>query len=328
LTDIAELTIDARQLWHGEQPADRPLVFIDLDATSEWPDAPSLPPCPVIGLGSRDHPFAALLDTVIEPPVTAIAIIRQVLAAPNAAAVSVQLLRLGDSLRPPQALQLESMAYGLLHGSAEHLAWQSRLQILKETGQPGSVDARREGHVLTIDLNRPGSGNAIDRAMRDGLHEAFSAAAVDNSIEEIVLQGRGRSFSLGAELSEFGTTRDPATAHGIRLATMPAHQIAACADRLAARIQGACVGAGLEMAAWAKRIVAARSAWFQLPELGMGILPGAGGCVSISRRIGRQRTALMLLSGKRISSQVALNWGLIDAVVDDLAGNPGVADIV
>jgi enoyl-CoA hydratase/carnithine racemase len=328
LTDIAELTIDARQLWHGEQPADRPLVFIDLDATSEWPDAPSLPPCPVIGLCSRDHPLAALLDTVIEPPVTAIAIMRQVFAAPNAAAVTVQLLRLGDSLTPPQALQLESMAYGLLQGSAEHLSWQQRLLPAQVTGQHGSVDAFRNGPVLTVELNRPGSGNAIDRAMRDGLHEAFSTAALDNSIEKIVLQGRGRCFSLGAELSEFGTTRDPATAHAIRLATLPAHHIATCADRLEARIHGACVGAGLEMAAWAKRIVAARGAWFQLPELGMGILPGAGGCVSISRRIGRQRTALMLLSGKRISSQVALKWGLIDAVVDDLAGNPGVADIV
>jgi enoyl-CoA hydratase/carnithine racemase len=328
LTDIAELTIDARQLWHGEQPADRPLVFIDLDATSEWPDAPSLPPCPVIGLGSRDHPFAALLDTVIEPPVTAIAILRQVFAAPNAAAVSVQLLRLGDSLTPPQALQLESMAYGLLQGSAEHLAWQQRLLPAQETGQHGSVDAFRNGPILTIELNRPYSGNSIDRAMRDGLHEAFSTAALDNSIEKIVLQGRGRCFSLGAELSEFGTSRDPATAHAIRLATLAAHPIAMCADRLEARIQGACVGAGLEMAAWAERIIAERRAWFQLPEQGMGILPGAGGCVSISRRIGRQRTALMLLSGKRISSQVALNWGLIDAVVDDLAGNPGVADIV
>ena len=328
MTDIAELTIDARQLWHGEQPADRPLVFIDLEATSEWPDVLSLPPCPVIGVGNRDHPLAALLDTVVEPPVSASAIMRQVFAAPYAAAVSVQLLRLGDSLTPPQALQLESMAYGLLQGSAEHLAWQRSLRHSTEAGPTGSVDARRDGEVLTVNLSRPGSGNSIDRAMRDGLHEAFSAAALDNSIEKIVLQGRGRCFSLGAELSEFGTTRDPATAHAIRLATLPAHPIAMCSDRLEARIQGACVGAGLEIAAWARRMVAARGAWFQLPELGMGILPGAGGCVSISRRIGRQRTALMLLSGKRISSQVALNWGLIDAVVDDLAGNPGVADIV
>ena len=252
--DIAGLTIDARQLWHGEQPVDQPLVFINLETTSEWPDVPSLPLCPVIGLGNRDHPLAALLDTVIEPPVSATSVIRQVLAAPNAAAVSMQLLRFVEGLAPTQALQLESLAYGLLQGSTEHLSWQTGLRRSDEIGQPGSVDTFRNGPVLTIELNRPSSGNAVDRAMRDGLHEAFATAALDNSINEIILQSRGRCFSLGAELSEFGTTRDPATAHAIRLATLPAHPIAMCADRLEACIQGACVGAGLEMAAWAKRL--------------------------------------------------------------------------
>ena len=57
----------------------------------------------------------------------------------------------------------------------------------------------------------------------------------------------------------------------------------------------------------------------QLPELAMGILPGAGGCVSLTRRIGRQRTALMILSGRRIGARQALDWGLIDAIVDEPA---------
>ena len=77
------------------------------------------------------------------------------------------------------------------------------------------------------------------------------------------------------------------------------------------------MGSALEMAAIAGRITASPSAWFQLPELAMGVLPGAGGCVSVSRRIGRQRTALMILSGKRIGAQTALKWGLIDAIIDD-----------
>ena len=55
----------------------------------------------------------------------------------------------------------------------------------------------------------------------------------------------------------------------------------------------------------------------------MGILPGAGGCVSLTRRMGRQRTALMILSGKRISAQQALSWGLIDAIVDHAPGGDG-----
>jgi enoyl-CoA hydratase/carnithine racemase len=90
-------------------------------------------------------------------------------------------------------------------------------------------------------------------------------------------------------------------------------------DRLEAWVQGGCIGSGLELAALAQRIVARPTAWFQLPELAMGVLPGAGGCVSLTRRIGRQRTALMILSGKRVSARTALEWGLIDAIVDDFA---------
>jgi len=170
----------------------------------------------------------------------------------------------------------------------------------------------RDGARLVLTLDDPERGNAIDRTLRDALYEAFSLAALDREIETIALRANGKAFSLGAELGEFGTTTDPATAHAIRGRTLPAHPAARCADRLAVHVQGACVGAGLELAAWAGRITATRAAWLQLPELAMGVLPGAGGCVSLSRRIGRQRTALMILSGKRISAAQALGWGLVD----------------
>jgi enoyl-CoA hydratase/carnithine racemase len=94
-----------------------------------------------------------------------------------------------------------------------------------------------------------------------------------------------------------------------------------CGDKLDVHVQGGCVGSGLELAAYARRFTAAPNAWFQLPELSMGILPGAGGCVSLTRRIGRQRTALMILSGKRISAKQALGWGLVDGIVDHPPGD-------
>jgi enoyl-CoA hydratase len=177
----------------------------------------------------------------------------------------------------------------------------------------------RSGKVLEVVLDRPEADNAIDRAMRDALYEALQMALLDPSIERVVLRGEGKAFSLGADLAEFGTTTDPATAHAIRAVTLPARMAARIVDRIEARVQGACVGSGLELAAFAGRIVAGPQAWFQLPELEMGILPGAGGCVSLTRRIGRQRTALMILSGKRLSARTALGWGLIDEIVDDLA---------
>lgn len=324
---LAALTIDARRLWAGDLCFEGPLAFVDLDATREWPEVPTLPRFPVIGIGPREHPFAGHLDAVIELPATVSGLTQQIRANPEAAAVSVQLLRLVPDLTLKDALVAESLAYGLLQGSAEHLAWRDSRQRAEPPAPPGNVAIRRSGASLDITLDRPGEGNAIDRSMRDALREGFAMATLDASIERLRLQANGRTFSLGADLAEFGTSRDPASAHAIRMQTLPAPMIAACASRLEVQVQGACIGAGLEMAAWAHRIVAQSDAWFQLPELAMGILPGAGGCVSLSRRIGRQRTALMLLSGKRISARTALSWGLVDAIVANFAGDDCEADI-
>lgn len=316
--DLSGLTIDVRRLWPGESAPDAPLAFVDLAAADDWPEVLALPPYPVVGLGPHDHPLAALLDTVIEPPVSAETVARAVLANSTAAAVTVQLLRLLPSLAVEDGLTAESLAYGLLQGSAEHREWIAGRAGAAAPGER-TVRTERQGDRLTITLAHPASGNAVDRTMRDALYEAFALVALDPEIRTVALRGEGRTFSLGAELAEFGTTTDPAAAHAIRARTLPARMIARCADRLEVHVQGACVGAGLEMAAWASNFSASPGAWFQLPELAMGILPGAGGCVSLSRRIGRQRTALMILSGKRIGAQTALEWGLVDAIVDEPA---------
>jgi enoyl-CoA hydratase/carnithine racemase len=231
--------------------------------------------------------------------------------------VTVQLLRMLPSLDCEAALTAESLAYAVLQGSEEHARWQAANAA--HTGRAGRVIMARQGTHLTITLDRPASGNAIDRTMRDQLFEALTLAALDSDIDEIRLQAMGKAFSLGAELGEFGTISDPATAHAIRSRALPAWPASRCADRLVAHVQGACVGAGLELAAWARHVTATPTAWFQLPELAMGILPGAGGCVSLTRRIGRQRTVLMILSGRRLNARQALDWGLVDAIVDNPA---------
>lgn len=233
-----------------------------------------------------------------------------------AATVLIDLLHSMEGLTPAQALVAESLAYGLLQGSAEHAAWLAS-RVPESALPPGLVHVGREGNRLDICIDRPAARNAVDRQMRDDLRAAFDVAALDPDIERVTLRANGKAFCTGADLSEFGTTRDPATAHAIRMKTLPAHAIERCAEKLEVHVQGACIGAGLEMAAFARRVTATSKAWFQLPELAMGLIPGAGGCISISRRIGWQRTALMVLSGKRIGAEIALDWGLIDAIVDD-----------
>ncbi len=299
-----------------------------VDLATWWGLAPfeiAHPPCPLIGLGDASHPLAGFCDVIVARQTEAEALAAAVVSNPLAAAAAVQLLRLLPALNLAQGLIAESIAYAMLQGGAEHGGWLATNRA--RAGAPGRLVVERRGEILHLELDRTEVGNAIDRDLRDSLYEAFSLAALDPSIARIVLTGRGRNFCLGADLSEFGVTTDPAQAHRIRQLTLPATAIVRCADRLVVHIQGACIGAGLEMAAFARRITATPDAWFQLPELAMGIIPGAGGCVSLSRRIGRQRTGWMVLSGRRISARKALDWGLIDAIVDHAPGTDGGPDI-
>lgn len=314
---IQDLRIDPRQKWSGSDTW-QPLGFVDLDACPGETRMDVLPPFPVIGIGNAAHPLAGALDAVIEPPVTPVTLLREVGRAPHAAAVMIQLLRSLEGVSCERALTMESFCYGLLQGSAEYHAWLAARSPVTPQAPPGRIIVERRDSTLHIALDRPAARNAIDRVMRDQLFEAFTLAVLDPELRSIKLRAVGTAFSMGGDLEEFGTTRDPATAHLIRSRSLPALALtlalAPRAEMLEVYVQGACVGAGLEIAAFAGKITAASNAWFQLPELSMGLIPGAGGCVSVPRRIGRQRAALMMLSGRRINAATALRWGLIDEI--------------
>jgi enoyl-CoA hydratase/carnithine racemase len=179
-----------------------------------------------------------------------------------------------------------------------------------------TVLIERDGDDLSLQLNRASNRNAINVEMRDALNEALQLVIADDSIRSVRLNGRGKCFSVGGDLSEFGTLPDPASAHAIRALTMPGRLLAQCADRIEVHVHGACIGSGVELPAFCKRVTAAKDTFFHMPELQFGLLPGGGGCVSIPRRIGRQRLAWWVLSGKRINAQTALAWGLVDAIRD------------
>ncbi len=310
--EIERFLINPFQGWSAVE-AGQPLAIVDLDCCGGSPGVDLLPPIPLIGIGAPDHPCADMLDVIIQPPVEAAALIQTVLQAPRAAAVIVHLLRTLPGLPLHTALMLESFSYGLLQGSEEYAAWLSSRDP-PQPHRPGRVLVHRCGPVLHLTLDRPEARNAIDREMRDQLFDAFTLAALDPEIASVKLRAVGDVFSAGGDLDEFGTTRDPASAHLIRSRTLPALALARRPEILEVHIQGACVGAGLEIAAFAGRVTATPTAWFQLPELAMGLLPGAGGCVSVSRRVGRQRAALMMLSGQPIDAETALRWGLIDHI--------------
>jgi enoyl-CoA hydratase/carnithine racemase len=174
------------------------------------------------------------------------------------------------------------------------------------------VRVEREGGTLDIVLTRPARLNALDRQMRDELVEALTLATVDPSISRVELRGEGSAFSAGGDLDEFGTRADPATAHLIRLQRSIARALFGLDKLTVAHVHGACIGSGIELAAFCDTVVAARDTKISLPEIGIGLVPGAGGTVSLTRRIGRLRTAWLAFSGCTIDAATAHSWGLVD----------------
>ena len=102
----------------------------------------------------------------------------------------------------------------------------------------------------------------------------------------------------------------------MRLHRSAARAIWTVRDRVVVRLHGACIGSGIELAAFASRVVVAPDARIGLPELDMGLIPGAGGTVSLPARIGRHRTMALALRGQTIDAATALAWGLADAPAD------------
>jgi hypothetical protein len=236
-------------------------------------------------------------------------------AAPLPAVSLAQLLRFSPHLPVAEALVAESFVYSMLQGGAAHRSWLGqRTERRPVPGGDDPVAVGRHGDVLSICLNRPRVHNAYNAAMRDGLANALQVASADPTIRVVRICGIGPSFCSGGDLQEFGTAPDPVTAHAVRTTKGAAVWMAACAERTTVDVHGACIGAGIELASFAGHVVASPNAFFQLPEVAMGLVPGAGGTVSIPRRIGRQRTAFLAISGMRLEAQTALAWGLVDEV--------------
>jgi len=229
----------------------------------------------------------------------------------------VQLLRHNEDVAPAQGMLAESLAYASLQGGAE-FAEALRTVTRPAAAEPGAdsvILLERHGDELHITLNRPQARNAYSAALRDALYEALQLVKMDTSLVRAVVRGAGSCFCTGGDLREFGVASDVSTAHAIRSSRSVGLLLLELGARLEFRLHRACVGAGIELPAFAARVVADRNTFIQLPEIKLGLLPGAGGTVSIPRRIGRQRTAYLALSARRISAATALQWGLVDEII-------------
>lgn len=328
----------------SEGAVTQPVVVVDLDGIHDWTAsvvteavaATAARSVVLIGVTSRVLPpqasplLEALTCTVTSPhkndqpeiPVTMIevddpsttvdALTRTVDASPHAANTLTGLLRLTAALSPADGLVAESLAYSMLLAGPEFRDWRHNTPRHTPSNSADPVLIVREGSTLRVTLNRPERHNAFGRGIRDGIIEAMQLAELDHSIESVELSGNGKSFCSGGDLDEFGTTPDVASAHLIRLQQSAGYAVHRNAARVKAVLHGACMGAGIEIPAFASRVDARTDSYFQLPELRMGLVPGAGGTVSITKRIGRWRTAYLALSGQPVDVDTALRWGLVD----------------
>lgn len=238
---------------------------------------------------------------------------------PHASAVCDDVLRCRD----PNAAVLagvvtESLAYSTLQAGPEFARWLADRGPAQLPQPANPVELQRNGDTLRIMFNKPRRHNAFCTQTRAALLEALYVAQVDHSVTGIVLGGNGPSFCSGGDLAEFGSIADPASAHLARTRYSPALALDELTGRLGracrAQVHGQVLGSGLEMAAFCGWVQAEPDSVFGLPELSLGLLPGAGGTVSVTRRIGRWRTAYLVLSGHTIDAETALAWGLVDAI--------------
>lgn len=251
---------------------------------------------------------------VRDPEAVASVIVERAVLQPRSVAALDGLLRLTEGLAVEHGLVAESFAYSMLLASREFKQWRSGHPRREIPDVGDTVCVHRDGDLLKIALNRPERRNALDTKTRFALIEALRIAEYDKAITRVELSGRGANFSSGGDLDEFGTASDPAAAHSVRLAYSAGLAAYRITDRLTAIAHGACVGAGVEIPAFASRFLAREGTTFSLPELDLGLIPGAGGTVSLTRRIGRWRTAYLVLTGHELGLSQALQWGLVDGV--------------
>lgn len=274
-------------------------------------------PCPSIAVGNT-HTLRDAFDIAVTSIEETKTLCSNIARTPIAAMTLAQVIRSTTLLPLAEGLLVESLAYAALQAGPEFQTWSRAnpptIVAITDEGPPLTIEHQDDN--LSVQLNRPSRRNAISVEIRDALAELFQLVIADKSIQRVTISGTGSCFSIGGDLDEFGTAPSPAAAHTIRSVRLPARYLIQCAERVAFHVHSACIGAGAEIPAFGGHISASRNAFFQLPEIQFGLIPGAGGCVSIPKRIGKQRAIYMALSGKKINARTALEWGLIDEIVD------------
>jgi 3-hydroxyacyl-CoA dehydrogenase len=168
-----------------------------------------------------------------------------------------------------------------------------------------------DGDIAVVTIDNP-PVNALSEGVRTGLYEAVAQAQADDAVKAILIICSGRTYIAGADIKEFGQPPRGRNFHELQAA------IEDSSKPVISTIHGTALGGGLETALVCHYRVAVASAKFGLPEVKLGLLPGAGGTQRLPRIVGAQKSLEMMTSGIPVGADFALECGLIDEIVDDL----------
>jgi enoyl-CoA hydratase/carnithine racemase len=165
-------------------------------------------------------------------------------------------------------------------------------------------------------LNRPEALNAYNVQMRDELYDALGAIRDDDEVKIGIVKGVGeKAFCAGADLSEFLTAPPPVAARKVRFAKDMWHLFLSIPQPMIAALHGYVLGSGMEIALCCDIRIASPETKFGLPEMGLGIIPAAGGTQTLPRIIGHSRALEMLLTNRWIGADEAYHFGLVNWIV-------------
>jgi 3-hydroxyacyl-CoA dehydrogenase len=170
-----------------------------------------------------------------------------------------------------------------------------------------SIDLRRDGEIAVVAVDNP-PVNALKHEVRAGLAEAFGRARGDAAVKAVVIACAGRTFFAGADITEFGK---PPQAPGLHAVIA---QIEAMPKPVIAALHGTALGGGFELALACHFRVAVAAARVGLPEVKLGLLPGAGGTQRLPRLIGPEKALKMIVTGEPIAAAEALADGIVDEI--------------
>jgi len=170
--------------------------------------------------------------------------------------------------------------------------------------------------IAYVTLNRPQVLNIYNIQMRDNLYQVLQAIRDDPEVRVAIFKGAGeKAFCAGADLSEFLTAPSPVIARQVRFGRDVWSLFLSIPQPLIAAVHGYVLGSGIEIALCCDIRIASEDARFGLPEVGLGIIPAAGGTQTLPRIIGRGRALEMLLTNRWLTSGEAFQFGLVNQVV-------------